>query len=88
MNRLYHLFAYANMNTKELIEFYGTDTRKISADMYIDDKNFGGFPGWDVIRKHFEECAKVCRKCKQDGVTKVCKSKDRTCDYFKYSFTK
>ena len=24
-------------------------SRKIYADMYIDDKNFGGFPGWNVI---------------------------------------
>ena len=25
------------------------DSRKILADMYIDDRNFGGFPGWGVI---------------------------------------
>lgn len=25
--------------------------RKVWAHVYIDDKNFGGFPGWDVIRK-------------------------------------
>ena len=24
-------------------------SRKILADMYIDDRNFGGFPGWGVI---------------------------------------
>lgn len=24
-------------------------SRKILADIYIDDKNFGGFPGWGVI---------------------------------------
>ncbi|MDR2927438.1 MAG: hydrolase [Cytophagaceae bacterium] len=24
-------------------------SRKIIADMYIDDRNFGGFPGWGVI---------------------------------------
>ena len=24
---------------------------KIYADIYIDDRNFGGFPGWDKIRK-------------------------------------
>jgi hypothetical protein len=26
-------------------------SRKIHADIFIDDKNFGGFPGWDVIRR-------------------------------------
>ena len=26
---------------------------KILADVYIDDRNFGGFPGWGVVRDHF-----------------------------------
>jgi len=26
-----------------------THSRKIYADIYIDDRNFGGFPGWGVI---------------------------------------
>lgn len=25
--------------------------RKIYADLYIDDRNLGGFPGWDAVRK-------------------------------------
>lgn len=24
-------------------------SRKIAADLFIDDRNFGGFPGWDAI---------------------------------------
>ncbi len=32
------VFDYINENTKELIEKYG-DSRKIAADVYIDDKN-------------------------------------------------
>lgn len=28
-------------------------SRKIYADVYIDDKNVGGFPGWKKIRKIF-----------------------------------
>lgn len=28
----------ANENLKEHIDFYGEDTRKINADLYIDDK--------------------------------------------------
>lgn len=27
--------------------------RKIYADVYIDDRNFGGFPGWDSVREAF-----------------------------------
>lgn len=26
---------------------------KVWADVYLDDKNFNGFPGWDVIRREF-----------------------------------
>lgn len=26
---------------------------KIYADVYIDDRNFGGFPGWDEVWKEF-----------------------------------
>lgn len=25
--------------------------RKVYADIYIDDRNLGGFPGWDVVRE-------------------------------------
>lgn len=27
------------------------DGRKVYAHYYIDDRNLGGFPGWDVVRK-------------------------------------
>ena len=37
-----------NENRPERLKvFYGNEARKISADVYIDDKNLGGFPGWD-----------------------------------------
>lgn len=29
--------------------FRGEGSRKIDVDLYIDDKNFGGFPGWNLI---------------------------------------
>jgi hypothetical protein len=29
-------------------------SRKVYAHMYIDDLNFGGFPGWEKIREHFK----------------------------------
>ncbi len=32
-------------------EFRDKVGRKMYAHVYIDDRNFGGFPGWDVIRK-------------------------------------
>jgi len=30
-------------------ELDGSVSRKVNADMFIDDRNFGGFPGWGVI---------------------------------------
>ena len=41
----------ANQNLPERIERFGGDCRKISADVYIDDKNLGGFPGWLAVEK-------------------------------------
>jgi hypothetical protein len=32
-------------------EFDGKMSRKIYADIYIDDRNIGGFPGWSYIWK-------------------------------------
>jgi hypothetical protein len=49
---------------KKGIEFYAVNasypeeiltdniSRKIDADLFIDDRNFGGFPGWSEIWKH------------------------------------
>ena len=39
----------ANRNLPERIAMYGGDCRKISADVYIDDKNLNGFPGWRFV---------------------------------------
>lgn len=44
----FHAF---NENLPHLIKKYNTDTRKISADIYIDDKNIGGFRGWKRTMK-------------------------------------
>jgi hypothetical protein len=42
-------FFAVNKNYPE--EKLGDEPRKISADVYIDDKNIGGFPDWGVIYK-------------------------------------
>ncbi len=41
-------FYAVNKNYPEE-EFDHTVSRKINADVYIDDKNIGGFPGWSSI---------------------------------------
>lgn len=41
-------FYAVNKNYPEEV-FDGTFSRKIDADIYIDDKNVGGFPGWSEV---------------------------------------
>jgi len=42
-------YHYVNSNHPDLIVKYGQDSRKISADIYIDDKGIGGLPEWKEI---------------------------------------
>jgi len=44
-------YHYVNCNFPHLIEHYKADCRKISADMYIDDKGVEELPSWDKIYK-------------------------------------
>jgi hypothetical protein len=41
-------FYAVNRNYPEEI-FDGNISRKIDADLFIDDKNLGGFPGWSAV---------------------------------------
>jgi hydroxymethylpyrimidine pyrophosphatase-like HAD family hydrolase len=43
-------YHFINENVKEIKEKYG-DTRKVNADIYIDDRNILGIPSWDEIYK-------------------------------------
>lgn len=45
-------FMGVNCNTTERIKQYSNDSRKISADLYIDDCIVGGFPGWESVMEH------------------------------------
>ena len=42
-------YHWINCNRPEDIRQYLKDCRKISADVYIDDKNIGGIPPWNEI---------------------------------------
>ena len=48
-------YDYLNCNLPRLIEDYKQDCRKISADVYIDDKCIAGLPDWidiyELVRK-------------------------------------
>ena len=47
MNNWIEFYAI-NKNYPEEV-FDATVSRKIHADIFIDDRNFGGFPGWSEI---------------------------------------
>lgn len=44
-------YDYLNCNVPWRIEYFGMDCRKISADVYVDDKQIGGLPSWKEIYK-------------------------------------
>ena len=48
-------YHFVNSNFPHLISEYGSDTRKISADVYIDDKCLTGLPKWWKIDKIIRE---------------------------------
>lgn len=48
-------YHYVNCNFPHIISYYGADCRKISADMYIDDKCLTGLPGWEEIYRIINE---------------------------------
>lgn len=41
-------FNSVNAGCPENLRQYGQDGRKVYAHVYVDDKNLGGFPGWEV----------------------------------------
>ena len=40
---------------------------KVYADVYIDDRNFGGFPGWDAVRKEYLDAGDVRKEAADDN---------------------
>ncbi|MGQ8338416.1 BT0820 family HAD-type phosphatase [Sunxiuqinia sp. A32] len=47
-------FYAVNRNYPEE-EFDGSVSRKILADLYIDDRNFGGLPDWGVMYREIQK---------------------------------
>lgn len=43
-------FVFYSVNSNFPNEkFDGTFSRKLNADIFIDDRNIGGFPGWNIV---------------------------------------
>ncbi len=47
-------FHAININQPARVLKYGGDCRKISADLYVDDKNVGGLPSWKEIYEQIQ----------------------------------
>jgi hypothetical protein len=48
-------YHYINQSCPDNVRKYGSDTRKVYADIYIDDKGLGKLPEWSEIREHLQE---------------------------------
>lgn len=63
-------FDYANENDPERVSMYDNDSRKIGADVYIDDKNAGHWSWREIVeearamnqREELSECRKWCAR--------------------------
>lgn len=71
-----------NENHPAMIKQFGNDSRKIFADMYIDDRNLGGFPGWSHISMLwlFRKGAMGC----ESSITLLKTAIKKAADYFHY----
>ena len=65
-------FYAVNMSNESESNFDGSVSRKIHADLFIDDRNFGGFPGWGEIYQNLypqdEDFAKLEQRNKKRGL--------------------
>jgi len=76
-------FYAVNRNYPEEI-FDETVSRKIDADVYIDDKNIGGFPGWSEIWQilvpfelHQREMEKQIAAARKNSIMRLFGKKDK-----------
>ena len=64
-------FYAVNMSNETEVGFKNDVSRKINADLFIDDRNFGGFPGWGEIYQNLypqEEDYKKLKGGKSGGL--------------------
>lgn len=56
-------FDHINQNSPENINRFNNDCRKVYADIYVDDRQVGGFRGWEetlrLIKTQLRECYKM-----------------------------
>lgn len=55
-------FDRVNDNRPSSIEYFQNNSRKIHADLYIDDRQVGGLPAWSDIYNHVREAKEAFDK--------------------------
>lgn len=60
-------FYAVNCSYPEEADFDGSVSRKIHADLFIDDRNFGGFPGWGEVYHNLFPQSENLSKLEQRG---------------------
>ncbi len=63
-----HGITFYAVNCSFQGEVLDTQSRKIHADLFIDDRNFGGFPGWGVIYQKLSGMAPEKKEKKKGGL--------------------
>lgn len=48
-------FDGVNCNARANIEQYSNDSRKINADLYVDDRQVGGWQGWIAVMDYVKK---------------------------------
>ncbi len=69
-----NFYAVNKSYPDEIID--NTMSRKINVDIFIDDRNVGGFLGWERIREFLIPDSKYIKKCEEKQDIKTNKNKD------------
>jgi len=59
-------FDRINEHCPENLKKYGSSSRKVYAHCYIDDKNIGGFPGWEICVREIAKMEKEYQQSTQN----------------------
>ena len=66
------IFDAVNDNLPENIALHNNNSRKVYADRYIDDKNIGGFPGWEFCAKEITKMENQYQEKSQSPICPKC----------------
>lgn len=67
-------FHRVNDNEPKSIALYNSNSRKIYAHVYVDDKNLGGFPGWIEAYQQIKKQDKEYHERKEATATATAKA--------------